>query len=137
MAYAAEIVAILDTVEGWLGAMTEFNTVVRGWKAEKAEVQNMPTVFIVLRRDTLQEQMGVRAENRRAMLEFTTINKESHDRAIALTGAIVDRMELDLTVSNTAAWTRFQEAEYYVNVVRGYNLHWSRVVFELERRRQR
>ncbi len=137
MSYATGVLAILDVVENWITATGAFNTVIRGWKAMKEEVKDMPTVFIVLRRDRLSEQMGARAENRRITLEFWTLNNESHDRAIELAGAIIDRMEQDLTIDGNAAWTRFDDVEYYLNVTRGYALHWSKVVFELERRRQR
>jgi len=137
MGYADDLIAILDRAEVAVNELPEFSTVIRGWKAPSDDVKEMPTCFIVLRLDKLKNQMGATAENRTVTLEFWTLNNESHDTAIVLAGAIVDRLEQDLTLGGSCAWILADSTEYYVNVLKGYKLNWSKATFLAERRRVR
>ena len=147
MSYADGLIAILDNAESRVTALVDaagdprFSVVVRGWKRDLKNADHgggmYPFCAIVLRQDPLFSQEGARAESRRTTLEFWTINNQGHDVAILLSGAIIDEMESDLTFDGNAQWSRLENVEMYINVLTGFNLHWSKVTFELERRRQR
>jgi len=148
MGYAAGLKSILDDAVSRIEGLEDnengdpvFQTVIRGWKrrlvnAEKPD-QFYPVCAIVLRNDPLEEQQGALSEKRNVALEFWTINNESHDTALELVGAIVDEIEEDLTFDGEANWSTLDNVEMYINVGAGFDLHWGKVTFTVERRRQR
>ncbi len=137
MGYGNDVKEIIQDLVTKIEGLNEFNLVQFGYTAAIGELKNIPNCMVIMSSERIRESMGARAENRDLFVEFWTLNRESHERAIEHAGSIVDLVDGDKTLGGKVQWSILSNVECFIKPEPGYNLNWSKVTYKFERRRLR
>jgi len=137
MGYGDDVLAIMEDLKAKVVGLGVYNLVDLGYTSEIGNHQNIPSCIIVLTRDALRESAGAKAEHREVFVEFWSLNRESHEKALEHAGKIIDMIDEDKTLGNKVQWSTLFSVETFIKPEKGYNLNWSKVTYRFERRRFR